>query len=133
MALFILCSKCRNKHPLREFPLNSVHVCLICELDHATEKCPSLLGVKASMKVTNKEVEVVYLITQRRQWQPRGKGMNSQFSPAAFKYWNNMNNHLQYGQMNAPIPNHMPPPYQDPNAWVPMPQQKNHLGKWNPH
>jgi hypothetical protein len=35
--------------------------------------------------------------------------------------------------MNAPPPNHMPHPYQDPNAWVPIPQQQNHLGQWNPY
>jgi undecaprenyl pyrophosphate synthase len=69
-ALSIFCLKCRKKHPLRECPLNNVQVCLICELDHATDQCPSLPGVKASMKVTNEEAEAVYLITQRRQWQP---------------------------------------------------------------
>jgi hypothetical protein len=132
-ALSIFCLKCRKKHPLRECPLNSVQVCLICELDHATDQCPSLPGVKASMKATNEEAEVVYLITQRRQWQPRGQGTNPQFSPATLNYWNNVNNQLQYGQMNAPPPNQMPPPYQDPNAWVPMPQQHNHPGQWNPY
>jgi hypothetical protein len=116
LALSIFCSKCRKKHPLREFPLNSVQVCLICELDHATDQCPFLLGVKESMKETNEEAKVVYLITQRRQWHPRGQGINPQFSPTTLNYWNNVNNQLQYGQMNAPPPNHMPPLYQDPNA-----------------
>jgi hypothetical protein len=129
-VLCIFCLKCRKKHPPRECPLNSVQVCLICELDHATDQCPSLPGVKASMKATNEEAEVVYLITQRRQWQPRGQGMNSQFSPPTFNYWNNQ---LPYGQTNAPPPNQMPPSYQDPNAWLPMPQQQNHYGQWNPY
>ena len=88
-ALCILCLKCRKKHPPRECLLNSVQVCLICELDHATDQCPSLPGVKASMKETNEEVDVVYLVTQRRQWQLRGQGMNSQFSPATLNYWTN--------------------------------------------
>jgi len=122
MALSILCSKCRNKHPLRECPLNSVQVCLIFELDHGTEQCPSLLGVKESMHATNEEAKAVYLITQRRQWNMRGQGMNPLFSHATFNYWNNMNNRLQYGQMNVPPPNQMAPPFQDPNAWVPWPQ-----------
>jgi hypothetical protein len=129
-ALSIFCPKCRDKHPKRECPLNSVQVCLICELDHPTDKCPSLPGVKASMKVTNEEAEVAYLITQRRQWQPRGQGMNSQFSPATLNYWNNQ---LPYGQMNAPPPNPILPPYQDSNAWLPMPQQQSHHGQWNPY
>ena len=66
-ALSIFYPKCRDKLPKRECPLNSVQVCLICELDHPTDKCPSLPGVKASMKVTNEEVETAYLITHRRQ------------------------------------------------------------------
>jgi len=65
-ALSIFCPKCRDKHTKRECPLNNVHVCLICELDHPTDKCPSLPGVKASMKETNEEALVAYLITQRR-------------------------------------------------------------------
>jgi hypothetical protein len=127
-ALCIFCLKCKKKHPPRECPLNSVQVCLICELNHATDQCPSLPGVKASMKVINEEAEVVYLIKQRRQWQPRGQGMNSQFSPPALNYWNNQ---PQFGQTNSPPPHHMPPPYQDPNAWLHM--KHNHHGKWNPY
>jgi hypothetical protein len=88
-VLYIFYAKCRKKHPPREFPLNHVQVCLICELDHPNDQCPSLPGVKASMKETNEEAEGVYMITQIRQWQPRGQGMNSQFSPLAFNYWNN--------------------------------------------
>jgi hypothetical protein len=52
-ALCIFYLKCRKKHPPRECPLNSVHICLICELDHATNQCPYLPGVKSSMKETN--------------------------------------------------------------------------------
>jgi hypothetical protein len=61
-ALCIFYPKCRKKHPPRECPLNSVQVCLICELDHPTDQFPSLLGVKASMKATNEEAEDVYQI-----------------------------------------------------------------------
>jgi hypothetical protein len=129
-VLCIFCPKCRKKHPPRECPLNSVQVCLICELDHATDQCPSLPGVKASMKETSEEAEAAYLITQRIQWQRRGQGMNSQFSPPTFNYWNNQ---LPYGQSNASPPNQMLPSYQDPNAWLPMPQQPNHYGQWNPY
>jgi hypothetical protein len=54
-ALCIFFLNCRKKHPPRECSLNSVHVFLICELDHAINQCPSLPGVKASMKETNEE------------------------------------------------------------------------------
>jgi hypothetical protein len=129
-ALSIFCPKCKDKHLKRECPLNSVQICLICELDHPTDKCTSLLGVKASMKATNEEAEAIYLITQRRQWQPRGQGMNSQFSPTTINYWNNQ---LPYGQMNVPPPNQILPPYQDSNTWLPIPQQQSHHGQWNPY
>jgi hypothetical protein len=75
------------------------------------------------MKENNEEGDDVYQITQRRQWQPRGQGMNSQFPPLAFNYWNNQ---LPYGQMNAP-------PYQDANVWLPTSQKQNHYGQWNPY
>jgi hypothetical protein len=78
------------------------------------------------MKATNEEAEVVYLITQRRQWKPRGQGMNSQFSLPSFNYWNNQ---ISYGQSNALPPNQMLTSYQDPNASLPMPQQPNHYGQ----
>jgi hypothetical protein len=85
------------------------------------------------MKVNNEEEEAAYLIIQRRQWQPRGQGTNPQLSPKELNYWNNMNNQLQYVQMNSPPPNQMPPPCHDPNPWLPMPQQQNHHGQWNPN
>jgi len=50
MAIF--CTKCRKKHPEREFPLNSIEECAICELNHATTSCPSLLGLKAVFQGT---------------------------------------------------------------------------------
>jgi hypothetical protein len=62
-ALSIFFLKRTDKHPLRECPLNSVQVCLIFELDHSIDKCNSLPGVKASMKATNEEEDVAYLIT----------------------------------------------------------------------
>jgi len=69
-ALAIFYSKCREKHPLRECPLEKVPICTICEKDHETQQCPALLGIKAALQPTEEEAEVVYLMTQRRQWQP---------------------------------------------------------------
>eukprot|EP00253_Pinus_taeda_P020212 PITA_20212 len=70
-ALAILCSKCREKHPLRECPLDRVPICTISEKDHETQQCPSLPGIKAALQSTEEEAEAVYLMTQRRQWQPQ--------------------------------------------------------------
>jgi len=41
LALDIFCSKCQKNHLLREFPLNNVEVCGICEQNHSTQECPS--------------------------------------------------------------------------------------------
>ena len=47
LTLDMFCAKCRNKHPLREFPLDKVEVCGICDLDHNTKDFTSLPRVKA--------------------------------------------------------------------------------------
>jgi hypothetical protein len=49
----------------------------------------------------DEEAEVVYLMTQRRQWQPRGHGMNSNMP---FNRWNN---YSAYNQMSYPPFNQM--------------------------
>ena len=41
-VLSIFCPKCRNKHPLRECPLDNIHVCGICIENHSTKNCPKL-------------------------------------------------------------------------------------------
>src|SRR5271168_688383 len=75
-ALAIFCSKCREKHPLRECPLDRMPICTICEKDHETQQCPSLPGIKAALQTTEEEAEAVYLMTQRRQW-PQRQGTSS--------------------------------------------------------
>ena len=70
VALSVFCPKCRDKHPLRECPLDKIPICTLCEKYHETQQCHSLPGIKAALQPTEEEVEVVYLLTQRRQWQP---------------------------------------------------------------
>jgi hypothetical protein len=36
-ALEVFYPKCKDKHPCKECPLDSVEVCGICELDHPTK------------------------------------------------------------------------------------------------
>lgn len=62
-ALAILCSKCRERHPLRDCPLDKVPICTICEKDHETQQCPSLPGIKAALQSTKEGVEAMYLMT----------------------------------------------------------------------
>jgi hypothetical protein len=52
-ALAIFCSRCKKKHHVKSFPLNSISVCGVCAESHETEDCPSLLGLQAICKGTN--------------------------------------------------------------------------------
>jgi hypothetical protein len=147
-ALSIFCPQCRDKHPKRECPLDRKTICTICDKDHDTQNCPSLPGIKAALQPTDEEAEAVYLMTQRRQWQPRGQGMNSNMP---FNRWNN---YSAYNQMNYPPFNQMQyanqmnyppmqqtyppmqqnnPPFVDPSTWTPWPpqQQQPYQNQWN--
>jgi hypothetical protein len=55
-------------------------ICTICDKVHETQQCPSLPRIKATLQPNDEEVEADYLLTQRRQWQPRGQGMNPNMS-----------------------------------------------------
>jgi hypothetical protein len=147
-ALSIFCPQCRDKHPKRECPLDRKTICTICDKDHDTQNCPSLPGIKAALQPTDEEAEAVYLMTQRRQWQLRGQGMNSNMP---FNRWNN---YSAYNQMNYPPFNQMQyanqmnyppmqqtyppmqqnnPPFVDPSTWTPWPpqQQQPYQNQWN--
>jgi hypothetical protein len=147
-ALSIFCPQCKDKHPKRECPLDRKTICTICDKDHDTQNCPSLPGIKAALQPTDEEAEAVYLMTQRRQWQPRGQGMNSNMP---FNRWNN---YSAYNQMNYPPFNQMQyanqinyppmqqtyppmqqnnPPFVDPSTWTPWPpqQQQPYKNQWN--
>eukprot|EP00253_Pinus_taeda_P006222 PITA_06222 len=63
--------RCRKKHSHKECPLDTVQTCSICTRDHSTESCPSLPGLKVVYKEAEEEPDAVYLLNQRRQWQPR--------------------------------------------------------------
>jgi hypothetical protein len=63
-SLSIFCSKCRDKHPRRECPLDKKPICTIYDKDHETQQCTSLLGIKAALQPTDEEAEAVYLLTQ---------------------------------------------------------------------
>jgi hypothetical protein len=155
VALSIFCPQCRDKHPKRECPLDKKPICTICDKDHDTQNCPSLPGIKAALQPTDEEAEAVYLMTQRRQWQLRGQGMNSNMP---FNRWNN---YFAYNQMSYPPFNQMQyanqmnypsmqqtyppmqqtyppmqqnnPPFVDPSTWTPWPpqQQQPYQNQWN--
>eukprot|EP00253_Pinus_taeda_P015881 PITA_15881 len=142
-TLAVFCPKCRDKHPLRECPMDKIPICTICEKDHETQQCPSLPGIKAALQPTEEEAEAVYLLTQRRQWQPKGQGMKSSMP---FNRWNNYSafgqtnyppfNQMQYppfNQMSFPTMQQMQNPlFVDPSMWTPWPpQQPSSFNPWN--
>jgi len=134
-ALAIFCSKCTEKHPLRECPLDKVIICTICENDHKTQQCPFLLGIKVALQPTEEEDETVYLLTQRRQWKPRGQGTNSSMP---FNYWNkypsfNQENHPPFNQMNFQPMQQTNRPFVDPTMWSPCLLQQSYFNQWNPN
>lgn len=46
VSLSIFCPRSRNKHALRECPLENIKICVICEETHAKKYCPSTPGLK---------------------------------------------------------------------------------------
>ena len=46
LTLGVFCHRCRKNHLLREFPLDKVEVCQLCELNHDMKECLSLPQVK---------------------------------------------------------------------------------------
>jgi len=73
--LTIFCPRCRKKHSHKECPLDMIQTCAICTKENATESFPLLPRLKAVFKEAEEEVELVYLLNQRRQWQASRTGM----------------------------------------------------------
>jgi hypothetical protein len=110
------------------------------------------------LQPTDEEAEVVYLMTQRRQWQPRGQGMNSNVPFSSPNHWNNYSSfnqmgHPPYNQMQYTNQTNYPfiqqtyppmqqtcppmqqnnPPFVDPSMWTSWPpqQQQPYQNQWN--
>lgn len=90
-ALALLCSKCRKKHCLRECPVDNIVVCQICEDDHYTDHCPSLLEIKESYIADYEVVNALYAMESQKPWQSRPTCMSQQdsrFFYAQNQMWN---------------------------------------------
>jgi hypothetical protein len=66
--LAIFFPRCRRKHGSRECPLDVVQNYAIFAQKHATEQCPSILGLKFIFKEEKEEIKLVYLMAQCHQW-----------------------------------------------------------------
>lgn len=67
-TLSIYCPRCRNKHLLRECPLEKVDkidIFQVCDKNHPTNQCELLNGIKNSKKRTTLVEEEVNVVNQR--------------------------------------------------------------------
>jgi hypothetical protein len=62
--LAIFCPKCTKRHPRNECPLDLIDACGICKESHATDKCPSLLGLKSTFQGAEEHAESICFINQ---------------------------------------------------------------------
>jgi len=82
-VLSTFCPKCRKKHPLRECPLDNIHVCGLCTKNDAIDDCQKLKEFHANQMEESQGMEYLYYLAPRRPWKPRFIGM-SQNSPQQF-------------------------------------------------
>ena len=121
--MIILCPKCRKKHSHKECPLDIVKICAIFTKGHPTEGWPSLPSLKEVYKEAEEESEVVFLLNQRRQWQPRPSGMqNDPFSFQPPQY--NAQQYSGIWQNQSPFPNWSQQPF-PPTPWPNQTNQNN--------
>ena len=131
----MFCPRCRKNHPLREYPLDKVEVCQLCELNHDMKECPSLPQVKAVLQASTPEVESAYFIAQKKPWQLRNQGMPLDLFP----FLNNMGNwNNTMPNVNTQFPsnyaqwNPSQPTMQTYNSWSPWTQPPHQPTSWSP-
>lgn len=108
--LVVFYSKCRKKHPLRDFEINNISLCNICELEYSTCHCLELPRLKALVRESSEEVQSSYFIGSMIPWQPRPPGMSQDFS--SFNLSNNAYNTQQYPwKYSTPSSSQFPSPW----------------------
>lgn len=97
-SLAFFFSRCKQKHPPRESPLNSVEICSLCENEHPTQICPSLPELK-EMKVViqapDEEFNSTYFIASKIPSRYCPQGMNVDPYPSLNNWNSNVYNHRQ--------------------------------------
>ena len=74
-ALTIFCSRCKKRHPLKNYTLNVVSLCGLCAEYHETDNCPALLGLQAIYKGASEPTGQAMKGVQKKPWQARSQGM----------------------------------------------------------
>jgi len=113
-ALAIFCPRCTRRHPWNECPLNSIEVCLVCEEDNSTDKCPSLPGLKAVYQGAEGAIEPLYFMNQRRPHGPRPYQQGMQGTSQAYYNPNQVTSIPSWGPPTHPSLS-MPPSWSFPS------------------
>ena len=106
-ALTIFCSRCKKRHPLKNYLLNDVSLCGLRVENHETNNCPSLPELQAIYKEASKPTRQAMQGAKKKPWQARPQGMFAdpylQFNPyAQWNQWGPINN---TPFQNQPFPN----------------------------
>lgn len=125
MAIFY--PQCRNKHPLKECPLNVVETYAICEQNHSTSMCPSLPRLKAVFQGANEETYQLYFMVPKNSWQPRPHNMNIGMNQDPSQYFNNQN----FGSQSTSFPPSWSQYYQYPMPWQSRSPQPGPFPSWS--
>jgi len=108
-ALDFFFPKFTRRHPKNECPLNVIEVCLVCEENHATNKCP-FPGLKVVYQGEEGGGEQLYLINERRPQGPRPyqQGMQG----ASYSYY-----HPNQNETLPPWCSSTHPSWSTPSPW----------------
>ena len=114
-VMAILWPRSTRKHPWNKCPLNFIEVFLVCEDNHAIEKCPSLPGLKVVYQGWEVGPEKLFFINHRRPQGPRSYQQGAQVAPYSY-YQKNKNAPIQYWYTPTPPSWPTPPtwPYNHP-------------------
>ena len=121
LTLGVFRPRCIKNHPLKEFSLDKIEVCQLCELNHDTKVCPSLPQVKVVLQESTPEVEPAYFIAQKKPWKPQNHGMTLD----SFPFLNNMNNWNNMQNVNTQFPSSY-------SQWNPSQPSMQNYNYWNP-
>ena len=86
--LAIFFPRCTKRHPINQCPLNVIEVCYVCEENHETGKCTSLLGLEDVYQGEESSLDQFWFINKRM---PQGPRPYQQGMQGAHYYYYNPN------------------------------------------
>jgi hypothetical protein len=77
VSLSIFFPRCRKRHSLKECPLDSIEICVICIGENSMEHCSSLTGIKEVYQEGNQATKQLCTLVPRTPLQPTTPCMSS--------------------------------------------------------